>query len=239
MIIVKAAETASFGTMNEASALTKKARRKPEEPARRGPGRPVGDRAAKRAELLDAAVAVIARDGFAGASLRKVAQQAGTSTGAVTYNFASKEELMAAVIESRFDIFDAILKGREVETDIKGGLKRWLDWTRADIPGEWLATFQLLVQARHDPVLAEIFQRRYARYRKVFASALAKGQRAGTIRKDIAPDILADQLSAMGDGWMMLFPIEPERFHPSRVRALLDATMALIAPQPATRKGRS
>lgn len=204
--------------------------------APRGRGRPVGDRAAKRAELLDAAIAVLVDEGFAGVSLRKVAERAGCSTGAVTYNFANKEALMAAVIESRFDLFDAMLNGREGEADVKAGLQRWLDWTKADNSGEWLATFQLLAQARHDPMLAEIFQRRYARYRKVFASGLAKGQRDGTIRRDIPADLLADQLSAMGDGWMMLFPIEPDRFQPSRVRALLDATMTLVAPSKMQRK---
>jgi hypothetical protein len=72
------------------------------------------------------------------------------------------------------------------------------------------------------------------RYRDVFAAMLARGQRQGTIRKDIPAELLADQISAMGDGWMMLFPIEPERFQPSRVKALLDATMALIAPRTRT-----
>jgi len=43
--------------------------------------------------------------------------------------------------------------------------------------------------------------------------------------------MLADQISAMGDGWMMLFPIEAERFRPNRIKALLYATMALITPQ--------
>jgi AcrR family transcriptional regulator len=219
--------------MTNQSFLAKKPSRqgKQAEPVSRGRGRPVGDRAAKRAELLDAAISVLAEEGFAGVSLRKVADRAGTSTGAVTYYFSNKETIMAAVIESRFDIFDAMLKGREGELDIKAGLKRWLDWTKADIPGEWLASFQLLAQARHDPALAEVYQRRYTKYREVFATMLAKGQRQGVIRKDIPADLLADQLSAMGDGWMMLFPIEPDRFQPSRVKALLDATMALIEPR--------
>ncbi|WP_414694373.1 TetR family transcriptional regulator, partial [Phenylobacterium sp.] len=39
-------------------------------------GRPVGDRDARRAELLAAAIAVIAQEGYAGTSLRKVAEQA-------------------------------------------------------------------------------------------------------------------------------------------------------------------
>src|SRR5689334_4432055 len=64
------------------------------EPIARGRGRPAGDREAKRADLLKAAIAVIAQDGFAGASLRKVAQRAGCTTGAVTYYFANKREMV-------------------------------------------------------------------------------------------------------------------------------------------------
>lgn len=85
----------------------------------------------------------------------------------------------------------------------------------------------------HEPTLAAAYQRRYARYRSVFAGILQAGQRQGWVRKDIAADLLADQLNAMGDGWMMLFPIEPDRFGPRRVKALLDATMAIISPSAA------
>jgi AcrR family transcriptional regulator len=188
--------------------------------------------------LLGAAISVIAQDGFAGASLRKVAERAGCSTGTVTYYFANKEEMMAGVIENQFDVFDAMLRGDDKGADIRGGFKRWLDSLSATGPVEWVATFQLLAHARHEPALAPVYQRRHARYRDVFSAMLAKGQRQGTIRKDIPADLLADQLSAMGDGWMMWFPIEPERFQPGRVKALLDATMALIAPR-TTRRAMS
>lgn len=215
--------------------------RKAEVPSIRGRGRPVGDREARRTELLDAALAVIAEEGIAAASLRKVAERAGCSTGAVTYYFANREEMMAAVIESQFDVFDAMLRasdeGGDGKLDIRGGLKRWLD--SLDVSGEggdWVANFQLLSLARHEPALAAVYQRRYARYRDVFTAMLTKGQLQGTIRKDVPADLLADQLSAMGDGWMMLFPIEPDRFQPGRVKALLDATMALIAPRERNRR---
>jgi len=145
---------------------------------------------------------------------------------------------MAAVIESQFDVFDAMLRASDEsgdgKLDIRGGLKRWLDSLDASGAGSWVANFQLLSLARHEPALAAVYQRRYLRYRDVFAAMLARGQRQGTIRKDIPAELLADQISAMGDGWMMLFPIEPERFQPSRVKALLDATMALIAPRTRT-----
>lgn len=143
---------------------------------------------------------------------------------------------MAAVIESRFDTFDALLTGIEDKLVVRTGFERWLSSANTTDPGEWIAMFQLLAQARHDPALAAVYQRRYAKYRQVFAAMLAKGQRQGSIRKDIPAELLADQLSAMGDGWMMLFPIEPERFQPARLSALLDATIALISPRDTNRR---
>lgn len=202
------------------------------EPVARGRGRPVGDREAKRARLLKAAIAVIAQEGFAGASLRKVAQRAGCTTGAVTYYFANKEAMIVAVAESLFDQFDAQLGRGQERIDVRAGFQRWLDWTNADDPDAWLTVFQLLAHARHDPAFAAVYQRRYARYRSALAAILARGQGRGLIRDDIPADLLADQLSAMADGWMMMLPIEPERFQPARVKALLDATIAMISPPP-------
>lgn len=202
----------------------------PAKPARRGRGRPVGDREGRRAELLDAAMKVIAEEGFVAASLRRVAQRAGCTTGAVSYYFANKEAMMAALVESRFDVFDKLL---DFEADDLAGVResfeRWFEVTTTE-DAVWMAGLQLLAYARHEPALAAAYQRRYARYRQVFARILAAGQDHGWVRRDIPADILADQLSAMGDGWMMLYPIEPERFVAERVKALLDATMAIITP---------
>ncbi|MBS0410219.1 MAG: TetR/AcrR family transcriptional regulator [Proteobacteria bacterium] len=202
-------------------------------PARRG--RPVGDREGRRSALLEAAMRVIAEEGFAAASLRRVAQRAGVSTGAVTYSFANKEAMLTAVIESQFDRFDTLLDVELSPQGVRAMFERWLEMCRADEGGEWVSGFQLLAYARHDPVLADIYQRRNARFRAAAAEMLARGQERGWVRTDVPADLLADQLTAMGDGWMILLPIEPERFGPARVSALLDATMALIAP-PGTRK---
>ncbi|MET9297128.1 TetR/AcrR family transcriptional regulator [Streptomyces sp. NPDC003077] len=198
-------------------------------------GRPTGDHEAKRAELLKAAASVIAREGYANTSLRKVAQRAGCTTGAVTYYFANKEELVTAVTEKRFDDFDATLAAGRDQPDIRALLERWL--SRATDDAEfWPVMSQLLVHARYEPAFAAVIQRRYARHREVLASVLATGQERGTVRDDIPADLLADQLAALGDGWMMMFPIEPERFTADRVEALLDAAITLIAPPPGTHR---
>ncbi|MFH9424215.1 TetR/AcrR family transcriptional regulator [Streptomyces sp. NPDC017529] len=202
-------------------------------PVRRG--RPTGDRAAKRAELLKAAASVIAQEGYANTSLRKVAHRAGCTTGAVTYYFANKEELVTALAESRFDSFDATLAAGRDQPDIRTLLERWLLRTTDD-PEFWPVMSQLLVHAHYEPAFAAVIERRYARHRGELATLLAAGQTQGTIRDDIPADLLADQLGAIGDGWMMMFPIEPARFTASRVQALLDTAITLIAPPPGARR---
>lgn len=193
-------------------------------------GRPTGDHEAKRAELLKAAIAVTAREGYAGASMRKVAKHAGCTTGAVTYYFANKDEMDTAVAQSLFDRFDGLLANNLDRVDVKGLIQQWLDWTLVDETDLWLALTQLLAHARHEPAFAGIVQQRYAKFRQVLTSLLEKGQNQGVVRDDIAADLLADQLSAMGDGWMMLMPIEPERFNPERGQELMDAALILLSP---------
>ncbi len=66
--------------------------------------------------LLDAAEAIIAEHGFAGASLRAITSRAGTNLAAVNYHFGSKEELARAMIArtlgpvnaERMQLLDAI-----------------------------------------------------------------------------------------------------------------------------------
>ncbi|AIS12969.1 TetR family transcriptional regulator [Pseudomonas chlororaphis subsp. aurantiaca] len=193
-------------------------------------GRPVGNHDEKRTELLTAAIAVIAQDGYAGASMRKVAQQAGCTTGAVTYYFANKEEMVTAVAQSLFDQIDTLLERQQEPIDIKSLIEQWLNWMSVDEPNGWLAWFQLLAHARHEPAFAVVIKQRYARFRQVLTSMLETGQKQGKIRDDIAADLLADQISALSDGWMMMLPIEPERFTPARSQALFDAVITLISP---------
>ncbi|CAI8728944.1 TetR/AcrR family transcriptional regulator, transcriptional repressor of aconitase [Pseudomonas donghuensis] len=206
----------------------------PRSSARRG--RPVGDRDAKRAELLEAAITVIARDGYAGASMRSVAKHAGCTTGAVTYYFANKEEMITEVAQSLFDQVDTMLAANQLEMNIPSLLRQWMEWVNDGESTLWLSWLQLLTHARHEPAFAHVIKQRYARFRQVFTVVIEAEQRQGKIRDDIPPDVLADQISTICDGWLMMMPIEPERFSAERGNALLDALITLIAP-PAKGRG--
>src|SRR5579862_920136 len=161
-----------------------RARTKRNAPPKRG--RPVGDREAKSSELLVAARSVIARDGYAQASLRKVAERAGCTTGAVTYYFASKDAMVAAVVEDLFDEFDGWLVQESSNVDIRAIFDKMIVWTTSDHGDAWQVSLQLLVRASADPALGAIFAKRYAQFRRKLAAMLEKAQAQGTIRKDFS-----------------------------------------------------
>ena len=202
--------------------------------ATRKRGRPVGDREARSGELIAAARAVIARDGYGGASLRKVAQEAGASTGAVSYYFENKEAMVLAVAEALFDEFDTWLEAQGGACDPKSLCNNMLVWTTRGEGEAWLVCLQLLVGARLDPALATVIAKRNGRFMGNLASLLERGQTLGVIRRDFPADVLADQLSAMADGWALTYPLEPARFGHGRIRDLVDSAALMLAPPPET-----
>lgn len=77
----------------------------PSHHGRRGRGRPRGgDPAETRERILDAASTLFAESGFRGTSMVAVAQEAGLSQTGVAHHYASKEALLAAVLERRDEL---------------------------------------------------------------------------------------------------------------------------------------
>jgi TetR/AcrR family transcriptional regulator, transcriptional repressor of aconitase len=212
--------------------MRSKTDRKDEVPKGRQRGRPIGDRDAKIAELLRAAREVIAREGCVAASIRKVAKHAGCSTGAITYYFADRNDLLARVVEDLFDDFDRWLAPEDGLAGIRAMSEYQL--LRRGAPNDqqiarqvWL---QLLVHAGTDAKLAAVIERLYGRFRERLTALIAQAQQAGTIRRDFSADLLADHISAVADGLMMVRSVERKRFERRHVQNLIDMTMAMLQP---------
>ncbi|MBC2877217.1 MULTISPECIES: TetR/AcrR family transcriptional regulator [Streptomyces] len=78
---------------------------------------PTADRtfteAARRAQIVDAAIEVIAEVGYAKASFSRIARQAGlSSTGMISYHFAGKDDLMREVVAEVIRVADAYMRPR-------------------------------------------------------------------------------------------------------------------------------
>lgn len=64
----------------------------------------------RRAEIIDATLAVITRDGAAGVTHRAVAKQAGITTSLTTYYFATLDDLLVATLSSVADAYSARIR---------------------------------------------------------------------------------------------------------------------------------
>lgn len=76
---------------------------------------------ARRGQIVDAAIAVIAEEGFRRATFARIAARAEISPGLISYHFGSKDELfrhVLTVLEERFDAeIAAALEGAESYVD--------------------------------------------------------------------------------------------------------------------------
>jgi len=188
----------------------------------------VGDHVARRRELLRVAGALVAVKGCSGLSIRALATAAGCSTGTVTYYFANKDDITAALADRIFDAVAVWPERAKASTEVEKVIAQMLRSVMTLETQAWSIWFRLLEDAGHSAQLTNVIRARYLQFRSEFADAIRLGQNQGGIRNDIAAEFLADQICAMADGWLMSAPIEKERFTSARREALVDAALKLI-----------
>jgi AcrR family transcriptional regulator len=161
-------------------------------------------RAQTRRQLLDAAFAVFRRQGIANTSLADIAGAAGLTKGAVYSNFASKDELLLAIMEDHLiermrnatEVFEGAAETaeavREAGARLLAGVLSDADWHRL--------LLEYWTIAVHDPpVLARLADRR-RELRAAVAKVIATAVRERNITLPIAPEELAVTLLALSNG---------------------------------------
>ncbi|CAM5373187.1 TetR/AcrR family transcriptional regulator [Streptomyces xanthochromogenes] len=80
-------------------------------------------RQATRQKLYEAAVTLIAEQGFSATTVDEIAERAGVAKGTVYYNFKSKTELFEELLRHGVGLLTASLQAAADETDGRGGTK--------------------------------------------------------------------------------------------------------------------
>ncbi|MFC8507042.1 TetR/AcrR family transcriptional regulator [Streptomyces sp. NPDC057411] len=78
-------------------------------------------RQATRTKLYEAAVTLIAEQGFSATTVDEIAERAGVAKGTVYYNFKSKTELFEELLRHGVSLLTASLKAAAEETAERGG----------------------------------------------------------------------------------------------------------------------
>lgn len=110
-----------------------------------------------RLALIDATIAAIGDQGYAGASTTLIAQRAGVSRGAMLHHFATRAALMAQVVRHVFDNEMAEYEATRVRTGMGDNLFDWpkLLWSVLSRP-PGMAVLEILQATRSDPELAAL-----------------------------------------------------------------------------------
>jgi AcrR family transcriptional regulator len=148
------------------------------EPSRRRQ-RPAGAALSEKEELiLDAVLAVLARHGLSGVSLRAVAREAGVALGLATYYFTDKTTLVAAALE-RLGTQDARMleadPAADPVTQLRHALRRVAD--QEFLATDYLALrLQLWALAPVDPTYARINHETQLSYRDRLADLISRAR---------------------------------------------------------------
>ncbi|MFI6033062.1 TetR/AcrR family transcriptional regulator [Streptomyces sp. NPDC051315] len=159
---------------------------------------------ARRAEIVRAALEVIAERGYRGASLAAVAERVGLTQQGLLHHFPTKDALLVAVLEER-DQWDAVPDTRW-RVDLLASLVEY----NAMRPGI-VQTFSALLgeSVTEGHPAREYFTERYARVRENMAAVL-RTEYGERLPNGLTPERTAPLLVAVMDGLQYQWLLDPE-----------------------------
>ncbi len=176
-------------------------------------GRTRALRSETRSKVIDAAAKVFADKGIAASSVREIAHSAGLTKGALYSNFASKDDLILALLEDRVlsrlhkatEAFEAAGTIDNALRDLGGSL---VDAIRSDAAAHRLL-FEYASAARRDPELQEALTRRRREGRAAVAAAIERIAEVHGLELQLPADELAVAILAISNGLALEAGIDP------------------------------
>lgn len=179
---------------------------------------------AKREEILERALEVVGREGYAGASVRAIADAVGLSQAGLLHYFDSKEELFTEILRKRDEVDAALFGSADAASATADELRDgYVAVVRhnTEVPGLVHLFSRLAVDAA-DPAHAahDYFLSRGAGLRAVYLDALQRAQRDGTLTSEVDAETLVRIVQAVADGMQLQWMLDPEVDMPATIAAV-------------------
>jgi AcrR family transcriptional regulator len=154
----------------------------------------------RRADILDAAIAVIARRGVRGLRVEQVAAEAGVATSLLYYYFGNRNGLVRATLDHANEraarSTDAGAAGREA---VERSLLAELD-ADAEVRDTSVVWGEVLASAVFEPELRDQLAEATGAWNALVAAAIRAGIEDGSIPAAVEADAAAERLTALVDG---------------------------------------
>jgi TetR/AcrR family transcriptional repressor of bet genes len=205
--------------------------------ARNRTGRPRRRDEAKayfRAKLMDAAIEAIARHGFSGLSVSRLAEYSGLARGMVNLHFHRKDKLLHEVLQHLADAYRASWQAAVAGAGDDPADKLWAlieyDVARKNHDDRaliaWLAFRQ---EAITNPSYRALCDTREAAFLGTVRSLCTALIRQG--RYPIKPETAALGITFLLEGLWLDWALDPDRYRPGVGRAVCETHLAAIFPK--------
>ena len=129
----------------------------------------------RRAQLIEAAMKVISKKGYTGATTEAIAKQAGLTKGALYFHFGNKEDIFFAVVkELSGRHFSIITQPLLEETDPEKGLEKMIKNALGLVAGHKYFTLDFWNQAKRVKKISDYLENQHIKVEKELVSYLKK-----------------------------------------------------------------
>ena len=193
------------------------------------PGRP---RSFEPDEILDRAMALFWKRGYAATGLAELEQVTGLGRQSLYGAFGDKRALFARAVERYFDVvlkphlidvLDAPGSGR---ANVERIIAQWETTAAAPDFNGCLVGNSSTELSLHDPAIVELLRRKLELMESAFHRALCRAERAGELGAGVDPRAVARTLLALAQGLAVIGRVNRNR---GFVRAIAAEARALLA----------
>lgn len=183
----------------------------------------------RREQIVRATIRCLARDGYAGLTMKRVAAEARVSPGILHYYFRDKAAMLAAAaLRVTADLDRRVAAqargARDARTRLRAVIHACLE-TAVESRDFWTVFIEFWGEALHDRRLAAVNRRAYARARRLIGVALARGRATGHVRR-VNPEEAAAVVLGLLDGLSLQLTFDRRLMTLPRAARLAETVLA-------------
>jgi AcrR family transcriptional regulator len=186
----------------------------------------------KAQRIVEAMRRSVARRGTVGSTFDHVSREAGVSRGLLHYYFGTKEQLLVEAVrrdcELRMEMLERQLSTAQTADDFIDLMAQNLQETVRDDPDFVTLVFELFTLSRRNADIAAEYAALISRTREQVAGMLALAQQEGVLCLRAEPEVVAEILFSLGDGFALRMLAEPKRDFSATVHAGSACVRALL-----------
>lgn len=187
--------------------------------------------AARRLQIIDAALTCFAAEGYAGATTGAICRRAGIGSGTFFHYFPTKAAVLLAILAAGTEETRDWFAAQAGRTDAREVVLDWVRYSAAQYVDPRLAGFVRAVGAvMTDPAVAAALAADEQAQRDGLLPWVRAARAAGEIRADLSARALTAWVLLVLDGFLGRTAVDPDFTARGQSRWLTDAVERLLAP---------